>query len=225
MSENKPCRRLQPKWSPPNDSAHKFNVLNSLTRSKVPFIPIDNTDNHVSWYNCGPTVYDHSHMGHARSYICIDILRRIISDYFGYNVTFVQGLTDIDDKIILRARQNYLFDKFVKNTPEDWEDILGKSLAILQGKFDAEEDKDKKVMYKNQLKTCTEAQSLPKTRTHQQHQRCTRPISRQNSRTYRHRQLHLLGIAPILRSRLLERHGQFTRPSSNYTNQSFRMCT
>lgn len=101
-------------------------------------------------------------MGHARSYICIDILRRIISDYFGYNVTFVQGLTDIDDKIILRARQNYLFDKFVKNTPEDWEDILGKSLAILQGKFDAEEDKDKKVMYKNQLKTCTEAQSLPK---------------------------------------------------------------
>lgn len=85
-------------------------------------------------------------MGHARSYICIDILRRIISDYFGYNVTFVQGLTDIDDKIILRARQNYLFDKFVKNTPEDWEDILGKSLAILQGKFDAEEDKDKKVI-------------------------------------------------------------------------------
>ena len=40
----------------------------------------------MTWYTCGPTVYDDSHMGHARTYISFDILRRIMTDYFGYNV-------------------------------------------------------------------------------------------------------------------------------------------
>jgi len=40
----------------------------------------------VTWYTCGPTVYDDSHMGHARTYISFDILKRIMTDYFGYNV-------------------------------------------------------------------------------------------------------------------------------------------
>ena len=40
----------------------------------------------VTWYTCGPTVYDDSHMGHARTYICFDIMRRIMTDYFGYNI-------------------------------------------------------------------------------------------------------------------------------------------
>lgn len=72
-------------------------VYNSLTRSKVPFITRE--PNLVTWYNCGPTVYDDSHMGHARNYVTQDYLRRILQDYFGYNVQFVMNITDIDDKV------------------------------------------------------------------------------------------------------------------------------
>ncbi len=53
----------------------------------------------VTWYTCGPTVYDAAHMGHARSYITFDILRRIMVDYFGFEVMYVMNITDIDDKV------------------------------------------------------------------------------------------------------------------------------
>lgn len=66
------------------------------------FIP--DAGNHVSWYCCGPTVYDKSHMGHARAYITFDILRRIMEDYFGYHIQYVMNITDIDDKVRLDAR-------------------------------------------------------------------------------------------------------------------------
>lgn len=49
-----------------------------------------------------------------RSYISFDILRRILGNYFGYDIIFVMNITDIDDKIIKRARQNYLYDAYVK---------------------------------------------------------------------------------------------------------------
>ena len=61
--------------------------------------------NLVTWYMCGPTVYDHSHMGHAKTYICMDIMRRLLTDYFGYNVKLCMNITDIDDKIIMRANE------------------------------------------------------------------------------------------------------------------------
>ncbi|WFD36089.1 cysteine--tRNA ligase [Malassezia cuniculi] len=86
--------------------APELHVWNSLTRSKVPFVPL--RGRRVTWYNCGPTVYDASHMGHARNYVTQDILRRIMRDYLGYDVDFVMNITDIDDKIIVRARQSYL---------------------------------------------------------------------------------------------------------------------
>lgn len=57
----------------------------------------------MTWYQCGPTVYDESHMGHARTYVSFDILRRIMTDYFGYNIKLIQNITDIDDKIIRKA--------------------------------------------------------------------------------------------------------------------------
>lgn len=63
---------------------------------------------HVRWYTCGPTVYDSSHVGHARTYLSFDIMRRVMTDYFHYNVLYQINTTDIDDKIILRARQNEL---------------------------------------------------------------------------------------------------------------------
>ncbi len=71
-----------------------------------------NGGNRVTWYNCGPTVYDASHMGHARTYLTFDILRRVLTDYFGYDVFYVMNITDVDDKIIRRARQNHLFERY-----------------------------------------------------------------------------------------------------------------
>ncbi|PLW43361.1 hypothetical protein PCANC_13218 [Puccinia coronata f. sp. avenae] len=96
-------------WRPPQtDTTAQLKVYNSLTKSKVPFIPKE--PNKITWYNCGPTVYDASHMGHARNYVTQDILRRIARDYFQYDVKFVMNVTDIDDKIIQRARQQHLLE-------------------------------------------------------------------------------------------------------------------
>ncbi|TMS12941.1 Cysteine--tRNA ligase, cytoplasmic [Larimichthys crocea] len=63
-------------------------------------------------------VYDASHMGHARSYISFDILRRTLRDYFKYDVLYCMNITDIDDKIIKRARQNYLLDQYKEKKPQ-----------------------------------------------------------------------------------------------------------
>nr|CAH7726848.1 unnamed protein product [Callosobruchus chinensis] len=105
-------KRSQPNWAPPEaDDKPVLKLYNSLTRQKEVFVPING--NRVTWYSCGPTVYDASHMGHARSYITFDILRRVLTDYFGYNVFYVMNITDIDDKIIKRARQNHLYEKYV----------------------------------------------------------------------------------------------------------------
>jgi hypothetical protein len=59
-------------------------VLNSFTNQKEEFVP--SNPHEVTWYTCGPTVYDTSHMGHARAYVSFDIIKRIMTDYFGYNV-------------------------------------------------------------------------------------------------------------------------------------------
>ena len=64
------------------------------------FVPIKG-GRQVSWYSCGPTVYDASHMGHARSYISFDIIRRVLTDYFKYDIQFCMNITDIDDKVRL----------------------------------------------------------------------------------------------------------------------------
>ncbi|PPQ66330.1 hypothetical protein CVT26_011161 [Gymnopilus dilepis] len=106
----------QPAWSLPQKQTEEpvLRLYNSLTRTKTEFVPVNGR--RVKWYNCGPTVYDASHMGHARNYVTQDILRRIMTDYFGYDVHFVMNITDIDDKIIERARQNHLLEKFIAET-------------------------------------------------------------------------------------------------------------
>ncbi|XP_012061744.1 PREDICTED: cysteine--tRNA ligase, cytoplasmic [Atta cephalotes] len=107
------AKRMQPAWHlPDRKDATVLRLYNSLTREKEVFVP--QFGNHVLWYSCGPTVYDASHMGHARSYISFDILRRVLSDYFGYDILYVMNITDIDDKIIKRARQHYLYEKYVE---------------------------------------------------------------------------------------------------------------
>ncbi len=75
-------------------------IYNSLTKRKEEFIPLE--DNHVRMYNCGPTVYDYFHIGNARNFITAEVIRRYM-EYKGYKVTFVQNVTDIEDKIIKRA--------------------------------------------------------------------------------------------------------------------------
>lgn len=62
-------------------------------------MPIDWQNKKVSWYACGPTVYDDAHLGHARNYVSTDIIRRIIRNYFKFDVKFVMNITDVDDKV------------------------------------------------------------------------------------------------------------------------------
>ncbi|KAJ8599745.1 hypothetical protein CTAYLR_003427 [Chrysophaeum taylorii] len=80
-------------------------IYNSLTRSKVPFVPLDPNGRAVTMYVCGPTVYDAAHLGHARTYIQFDVVRRILRDVLGYDVTYVMNVTDVDDKIIMRSQE------------------------------------------------------------------------------------------------------------------------
>lgn len=94
----------QPPWeSPPpagpNAELPPLRVWNSLTKSKTPFVPIDWQNKKVSWYACGPTVYDDAHLGHARNYVSTDIIRRIMRDFFKFKVKFVMNITDVDDKV------------------------------------------------------------------------------------------------------------------------------
>ena len=77
-------------------------IFNSMSRQKEEFVP--NHPGKVSIYACGPTVYNFIHVGNARPIILFDVLRRYF-EYRGYDVTFVQNFTDVDDKIIKRANE------------------------------------------------------------------------------------------------------------------------
>ena len=77
-------------------------IYNSMTRKKEEFYPIH--EGKVGIYACGPTVYNYFHIGNARPFIVFDVLRRYL-EYRGYDVTFVQNFTDIDDKMIRRANE------------------------------------------------------------------------------------------------------------------------
>lgn len=79
-------------------------IYNSLTREKEEFVPIK--PGKVGMYVCGPTVYDEPHIGHARSAYIFDVIRRYLR-YKGYKVTFVRNVTDVDDKIIEKARKEF----------------------------------------------------------------------------------------------------------------------
>jgi cysteinyl-tRNA synthetase len=97
--------------APTSKPAGGLHVYNSLSREKEPFVTRDGS-NQVTWYICGPTVGDSSHLGHARNYVTFDIIRRIMGEYFGYNILYVMNVTDVDAKIIDRARRNYLLYRF-----------------------------------------------------------------------------------------------------------------
>jgi len=97
-------------------------IYNTLTAQKEEFSP---SGNEVKMYVCGVTPYDHSHIGHAMSYIIFDVVRRYLK-YRGYRVKYVQNITDIDDKIIARANKmgtsaSDLAEKYTQSFFEDME--------------------------------------------------------------------------------------------------------
>ena len=77
-------------------------LFNTMSMQKEEFVPIE--PGKVRMYACGPTVYNYIHVGNARPIIMFDVLRRYL-EYRGYEVTFVQNFTDVDDKIIKRANE------------------------------------------------------------------------------------------------------------------------
>ena len=77
-------------------------IYNTRSRRREVFAPRE--DRHVRMYVCGPTTYDYSHLGHAKSYVSFDMVRRYL-EYLGFRVTLVQNFTDIEEVIIRRAAQ------------------------------------------------------------------------------------------------------------------------
>lgn len=92
---------LGPSWATPSGFDTGLKTYNSLTKRKEPLVLA--RDGVATWYSCGPTVYDHAHLGHACSYVRFDILQRILSRFFGITVIHGMVITDIDDKIIRRG--------------------------------------------------------------------------------------------------------------------------
>jgi cysteinyl-tRNA synthetase len=77
-------------------------IFNTLTGEKESFVPLNGSK--VSMYVCGPTVYDDAHLGHARCYITWDVLYRFLK-FLDYDVKYVRNVTDVDDKILNRAKE------------------------------------------------------------------------------------------------------------------------
>ncbi len=96
-------------------------VTNTMTGEKEEFKPLE--DRTVKMYVCGPTVYDHAHIGHARSAVVFDVIRRWL-EYRGYRVIYVRNYTDVDDKIIRRAKEEGISwrevaEKYIASYEED----------------------------------------------------------------------------------------------------------
>src|SRR5512139_246602 len=87
-------------------------VYNTLTRTKEEFVPL--TPPHVGMYVCGPTVYGHSHLGHAKSYVSFDVIVRYLR-HAGYRVLYVQNITDVghlldsgEDRMLKQSKIEHL---------------------------------------------------------------------------------------------------------------------
>ena len=102
-----------------------ISLYNTMTNKKEEFKPIH--EGKVGMYVCGVTVYDYTHIGHGRSSVAFDVIRRYF-EYCGYNVTFVKNFTDVDDKIINRANENKelwseLALRFIKEHDKDMDSL------------------------------------------------------------------------------------------------------
>ena len=94
-------------------------IYNVLTRQKEAFVPL--TEGKVNIYVCGPTVYDNSHIGHAKTYVSFDVIIRYLR-YRGYDVLYVQNITDVghmldtgEDRILRKARQTDVYKRQLRH--------------------------------------------------------------------------------------------------------------
>ena len=102
-----------------------LSIYSTLARQVVPFTPL--VAGKVGMYVCGVTVYDYCHIGHARTFVAFDVIRRWL-EASGYAVTFVRNVTDVDDKIIRRAAEKgistkELTDTYTRAMQEDMENL------------------------------------------------------------------------------------------------------
>ena len=107
-------------------------IYNTLTRAKEEFVPLN--PEQVTIYICGPTVYNYIHIGNARPMVVFDTLRKYM-EYRGYNVKYVQNFTDVDDKIINKAREENLpaldvSEKYIKEYYEDADALMVKRADV-----------------------------------------------------------------------------------------------
>jgi cysteinyl-tRNA synthetase len=127
-------------------------IYNTMKRNKEPFVPLK--EGFVGMYACGVTVYDLSHIGHARALVVFDVIYRYLK-YQGYTVTYVRNYTDIDDKIIKRAQEEgvtyrEIADRYIKEFDYDMQllgmekptfspratDHIGEMIAMIQALID-----------------------------------------------------------------------------------------
>ncbi|KAL1447978.1 hypothetical protein MTO96_006550 [Rhipicephalus appendiculatus] len=102
-----------------------ISLYDPVTREKKPFVL--ETRRVVKWYSCGPTVYDSTHVGHACSYVRADIVRRILNRFFDLDVVLLMGITDVDDKIINRARDlGVTYETHARKYEREFREDLGK---------------------------------------------------------------------------------------------------
>ncbi len=121
----------------------KLSIYDSVKKEKLPFIPIKGKD--VKVYVCGPTVYDDSHLGHARSAIAFDLLHRVLKAN-DYNVIMTKNFTDIDDKIIKKMNETSksleeITSHYINEYKKDME-----SLNILPNSFEPKATENIEVM-------------------------------------------------------------------------------
>ena len=100
-------------------------IFNSQTGKKEELVPIDGEQ--VRMYICGMTVYDDTHIGHARTFLCFDLIVRYLRKS-GYKVNYIRNITDVDDKIIARAKElnidaGELTDKYIASMQEDFKNL------------------------------------------------------------------------------------------------------
>ena len=100
-------------------------IFDSVQKTKRKFIP--QFEGKVSLYVCGPTVYDDAHLGHAKSALVFDLLTRVLTAN-GYDVTYARNITDIDDKIIKKAKEQ---NKTIKEITDFYTDAFHKEMATI----------------------------------------------------------------------------------------------
>ena len=102
-----------------------LSIYNSLSKQKEAFKPIDETN--VRFYSCGPTVYNKIHIGNARAFIAADLLSKILKGIYS-KVTYVSNITDIDDKIILAAKEENIS---IKDLTKKYFDIYMEDIGLI----------------------------------------------------------------------------------------------